>query len=147
MRFTGIALPSGTAAKLIVYTARIVALGAQNKQAARLANLIGFVFNLLFVFVFKLLEFCPCLKDFFILGFGKAFASAISSSGYCSFFISAVAKNSALPAKHNVGSASRHVGGDGYGAELACLRNYFSLALVILCVEHIVLYAFLFKHF
>ena len=36
-------------------------------------------------------------------------------------------------------TTASHVGGDGNGALLACLSNYLSLALVVLCVEHLVL--------
>ena len=93
------------------------------------------------------MEFCPCLKDFFILGFGKALCLGNKLLGVLQLFHFGSCQKFCVTAKHNVGSASCHVGGDGYGAELACLRNYFSLALVILCVEHIVLNAFLFKHF
>jgi hypothetical protein len=52
-----------------------------------------------------------------------------------------------VAAQHDIGAASGHVGGDGDGAELAGLRDDLGFLLVVLGVEHVVLYALaLFQH-
>ena len=47
-------------------------------------------------------------------------------------------------AQFDIGTATRHVGGYGYGGALSGKGNDFSLALVIFCVEHLMWY---FRHF
>ena len=45
-----------------------------------------------------------------------------------------------VAAQHDVRASARHVGGDGDGARSARLRDYLRLALVILGVEHVVVF-------
>ena len=52
-----------------------------------------------------------------------------------------------VAAKDDVGAATGHVGGYGDGAGLAGLRHNGRLALVLLCVEHLVGYASVPQHF
>ena len=47
--------------------------------------------------------------------------------------------------QHDIGTAAGHVGSYGDRTELACLRDYLRFLLMVLCVEHIVLYTALFK--
>ena len=44
-----------------------------------------------------------------------------------------------VTAQHDIGTAARHVGGDGDRAELTCLRDDLRLFLVVLGVQDIVL--------
>ena len=42
-----------------------------------------------------------------------------------------------VTAKHNIRTASSHIGGDGNGAKTARLRNDLRLLFVLLCVKHV----------
>ena len=49
-----------------------------------------------------------------------------------------------VAAQHDIGAAASHIGGDGHSALLTGLCNDFGFALMLLCVQHIVLNAALF---
>ena len=50
-----------------------------------------------------------------------------------------------VAAQHDIGAAASHIGGDGHSALLTGLCNDFGFALMLLCVQHIVLNAALFQ--
>ncbi len=68
----GVALTAGTAAQLVVDAAGLVALGAQDKQAAYGADLVRLVLDLVLILGLGLGEHLPGVQDLLVVGLGKA---------------------------------------------------------------------------
>src|SRR6185312_873931 len=105
-----IALAPGTAAQLIVDTARLVPLGADDVQPTRRQHLGMALF--------------PGGA-----GLLRRRRVDLPETGQLRLQIAA---------EHDVGAAARHVGGDGHGAGLAGLRDDQRFTLVLLGVQHLV---------
>ena len=117
----GIALAAGAAAQLVVDAPALVALGAEDVQAAGLHHTSR-------ARPAHGLELRQHGRVVLVLLVVAARASAIISG---------------LPPEHDVGAAARHVGRDGDRALAARLGDDLGLALVLLGVQHVVLDALL----
>ena len=113
-----VALAAGAAAQLVVDAARLVALGADDVQAARATTL-----------VVQLLPLGAQLRDRGLPCRRRRSASSASTASICLLDVAA---------QHDVGAAARHVGGDGDHLRAARLRHDLGLARVLLGVEHLV---------
>ena len=139
LALTGIALTTGTAAQLVVDTAGVVALGAQNVQAAGFAHFVRFFLNFFFILLFQILESLAGVQDLLIVRLGKA-------GSLCNQLIAelhplhlCLGQELGVTAQHNIRTTTGHIGGDGHCAEFTGLGNNLCLALVVLGVKHIVL--------
>ena len=68
----GVALTAGAAAELVVDAAGLVALGAQDEQAAGGTDLVGLLLDLVFVLGLCLGKRLPGVQDLLVLGVGVA---------------------------------------------------------------------------
>ena len=136
---TGVALTTGTAAQLVVDSSGFVALGADDIKTACRAHFFGFVRKCGFVLVFQLAECLARFKDFLVVGFRKAgrFGNHLFGVAFFSHF--GFRHEFRVAAENNIGTAARHVRGDGHRAVLTGLRNDFGFFFVIFRVEHFVL--------
>ena len=116
-RGAGIALAAGAAAQLVVDAARLVALGADDMQAAG-GNDLGV----------QLLPFLPQRVDAPLL---LRFVHALGGAQHVNRLLD-------VAAKHDVGAAAGHIGGDGHHLRLARLSHDFGLARMLLGVEYLV---------
>ena len=139
----GVALTAGTAAQLVVDAAGLVALGAQDEQAAGFADLVGLRCQLLAVFILGVGEHLPGLENGLVVGLGKARGLGDEVRGEAGLLQVVLGQELGVAAQHDVGTTAGHVGGDGDGAELTGLGDDLCFLLVILCVQHVVLDAFL----
>ena len=123
-RAAGVALPSRAAAQLVVDPARLVALGADDVQAAGLDH--GVVADL---------PVGAHLGDlaFFFLGQQRLVVAQLED------------QRLERAAQHDVRATAGHVRGDGDGVGLAGLRDDLGLARVLLGVQHLVGKLFLFQ--
>ena len=123
-----------------------MALGTDDIKTAHRANLFGNRTNLLLIFFVQLHKGFAGFEDFGVLRigirggfadelFGKAHTAHLR---FCHIF--------GITAQHNIGTASGHVGGDGYGAFFTGLRNDFGFLFMVLRVEYFVLYAAALEH-
>ena len=129
---TDIALTPGTAAQLIIDTAGFVALGADDAKTA------GGDYLFLFLIRFRLIMFV-----YFFIAFAErknfiVYVGNVRADGKFDIFVRSALFAEALfgevfgvAAQQNIRAAPRHVGGDGYGAESACLRYDFRFAFVV----------------
>ena len=151
-RLAGIALASGAAAELVVDAARLVALGAEDEEAAGVDDLIVLGFDGIGVHLEGLSPFR--LGDFELLALVVEAQEAGGRHGIDGSLGHAEGARAALlhqllaghelgiAAEQNVGAAAGHVGGDGDHAEAAGLGHDFGFALMELGVEHHVAHAF-----
>ncbi len=116
-----------------------MALGADDKQAAGGADLIRLVLHFFFILIFKLGEGLPRVQDFLVVGLGKAGGLGDQLVGEFHLAHFRGGHELGVAAQDNIGTAARHVGGDGDRAELAGLRDDLRLALVLLGVEDLML--------
>ena len=122
-RGAGIALAAGAAAELVVDAARLVALGAEDVQAAELRPPRSCSGS---VTCSRLLQRRPA-------------ASSGAASGSTPFLLQhLLGEELGVAAEQDVGAAAGHVGGDGDRALAAGLGDDLRLALVVLGVEHVV---------
>ncbi len=134
-----VALTAGTTAQLVVDAAGLVALGADDIQPACLADFLRLLLALLVVFLHQLAVLLAHPEDFGVLGL------LVADGGVNHILVNPKAAQLALclefavAAQLNVGTASRHVRGDGDRALVSCLRDNFRLFFVVLRVEHLVL--------
>ena len=151
-RLAGIALAAGAAAELVVDAPRLVALGAEDEEAAGLDDLLVLLLRGLGV---DLEGFGPLgLGDFELLALVVEAQEAGGGHGVDGALGHADGARAALldqflaghelgvAAEQNVGAAAGHVGGDGDHAEAAGLGHDFGFALVELGVQHDVADAF-----
>ena len=119
--FARVALASGASAQLVVYTARLVALGADYAQAARRYNLVVLLGAYLFIF----------FEDFGV--------ELRIVGGRLALLRKLVAREELrVSAEDDVRSAARHVRRDCDRAEASCLRDYRGFLVVDLRVQHVV---------
>ena len=139
-----VALAAGTAAQLVVDASRLVALGADDGEAA------GFDHGVV-------------LGGAHLLGLGQGRGAILVRGCRCAFLVGlggvgrcrlvaqtavrvepalaqqVVGHDLGVAAKEDVGAAAGHVRGDGHGAHAARLRDDVRLALVVLRVQRLVL--------
>ncbi len=120
----GVALASAAAAQLQVDAAGFVPLGADDVQAAELANFLAL--DLHFFAGFDLLD----QRRPFLLGHVEARLVFVLQQGPGHDF--------GIAAEDDIGAAAGHVGGDGDGALAPGLGHDLGLTLVMLGVEHLV---------
>src|SRR5277367_3469074 len=150
-----VALASGTAAELIIDTARFVALRAENVQTAQRDNFVMLGFALPGeIFIDGLPLVGRDLKDLsFVLeehhlhgGLRSFCCSTINANhrgrsriGHGQFIFQAIVAGHLLgiAAEENVRAAAGHVGGHGDGAFASSLRDDTRFALVLLGVEYL----------
>ena len=118
-----------------------MALGAEYEQSARLYDLLLFGIGHDALFRLYFLESCACGKNIRVVGaseFGRFEYMLLGKSlgthlRFCKIF--------AVSSEHYIGSASRHVGGNGNGAVFARLGDYLRFLLVIFGVKDAVGYS------
>ncbi len=138
-RLAGVTLTAGTAAELIVNTAGIVTLRADDEQTAGLAHLVRFAGNFRLVLFQRFGKHGACIENFLIFRFGIAGRlgdQLIGKSCLAQIVLCHVLR---IAAEHDIRAAACHVGGNGNGTELTGLRDDLSFLLMILGVEQIVL--------
>ena len=133
-----VALTAGTAAELVIDTARFVALGADDAKPARFDDLLLFFVRLRLV---SLVEVLVSLSH----GLRRLIEFGIRSRKLDGLVLDALFAKALLgkifgvAAEQNIGTAARHVGRDGDGAKAARLGDDLRLALVVLCVQDVML--------
>ena len=116
-----------------------MALCTDDIKTARLANLVRLGRDFLLKFLVEFLIFFSCRDDFLVVGFSKTgcflneLFGVAKPSHFCKREILRVT------AKLDIGTASRHICGDGDSALFACLSDDFRLTLVIFRIEDFVL--------
>ncbi len=118
-RRAGVALASRPAAQLVVDAARLVALGAEDVQAAGLEHLLALGLRTV----------------------RRYFASAAWNFGSTGSLVPACGRRHELgiAAEHDIGAAAGHVGRNRDCAEAAGLGDDFRFALMVLGVQHVML--------
>ena len=137
----GVALTAASAAQLVIDTARLVPLGAEDVQSARGAHLFGLRARRGLVLGQLPAEESARFEDRFVLGLGIAGRLAdrvlvvpgAAKIGLCQIL--------RVAAEHDVRAAAGHVRGDRHRAELARLRDDLRFLFVVLGVEHAVRHA------
>ena len=125
LRAARVALTAGAAAQLVVDTARLMALGADDAQAAGSADLL-------------------LLLGANLLGLGQGLGALLVGGVLGSGVDAVVAQDVerqevGVAAQQDVGTTAGHVRGDGDGAQTTGLGDDGGLALVVLGVEDLVL--------
>ena len=161
---TRVALTAGTAAQLVVDAAALVALGADDEQAACSAHLLGFGIDLGLALGVQLIKAPAGRKDVGVLGVAVAVGFGQQHLHRCRvgvlglFGIQQVLAEVLLAhlglghelgiaAQHDIGTTACHVGGDGDGTLFTGLRHDLGLALVVLGVQHVEVAGVLLQHF
>ena len=142
----GVALAAGTAAELVVDPAGVVALGADDEQAAGLAHPVRLAGDLLLVLAELIGEHLPGLQNFTVVGLGIAGGVGDDLVGVTGLAQVVGGHVLGVAAQHDIGTTAGHVGGHGNGPELARLGHDLGLLLVVLGVEQIVADALLGQH-
>ena len=135
----GIALTAGTAAELVVDAAGVVALGADDEQAACLAHPVGFAGDLLLVLLQFFCKKLPGGENLLIVGVGIAGGlgdQLIAHAGLAQIVLGQVL---GVAAQHDIRTTAGHVGGHGDGAELTGLGHNLRFLFVVFGVEEVVL--------
>ena len=129
---TGVALTAGTAAQLVVDAAGLVALGAQDEQAAGCADLVGLRLICSLRYLSSASEnIFRALRIVFVVGLGKAGGLGDELVGEARLPQVVLGQELGVAAQHDVGTAAGHVGGDGDGAELTGLGDDLCFLLVV----------------
>ena len=151
---TRVALTAGTAAQLVVDAAALVALGADDEQAACSTHFLGLGIDLGFALGVQLIKAPAGCKDVGVLGvavavcFGQQHLHRCRVSVLGLFGIQQVLTEVLLAhlglghelgvaAQHDIGTTACHVGGNGNGTLFAGLRHDLGFTLVVLCVQHV----------
>ncbi|MPN20947.1 hypothetical protein SDC9_168326 [bioreactor metagenome] len=133
--FPGVALTARAAAELVVNPAGVVALGADDEQAACFPDLFRHVGNLRLVAGKGLGIPLPGVQNLLAVGFGIAGGLANQLVGHTGFTQIRLRHILGVAAQHDIRAAASHVGGHGDGAQLARLRDDLRFLLVVLGVE------------
>ena len=134
-RFTGVSLTAGTATELIVDTAGLMALRADDKQAADCTHSVRFLVHIDLVPRIGLLVCRTRRKDLGIIRLckgiclGNDLVRQLLLTQLCQRHIFGVA------AQHDIRTTAGHVGGDRHCAELTRLRYDFRFLFMVLCVQ------------
>ena len=145
-RFAGVALTAGTAAQLVVDTAGVVPLGADDEQAAGLPHLVGFSGDLRLVLRQLVGKQLPGVQYLLVVRLGVAGGlgdQLVGKPGLAEVVLGHVL---GVAAQHDIRTTAGHVGGHGHGAELTGLRHDLRFLLVVLGVQQIVLDALAGEH-
>ena len=140
-----VALTAGTAAELIVDAAGLVALGAQDEQAAHLTDLVRLRLDGLLVLGLRVGVLLPGVQDLLVVGVGVAGGLGDELVAHPRLPQVGLGQILRVAAQHDVGAAAGHVGGHGDGPHLAGLGHDLRFLLVVLGVQHVVLDAPLFQ--
>ncbi len=138
----GVALTPRTSAELIIDTAGFVALGTEYAKSARLYNLLLFRVRFLFVICVQL-----GIARAGSLFFFRKLSVRVGDCNLYHFVVVALLAHTlfgkifGVAAQKNIRSAARHVGCDCNRVKSARLRDDFRLALVVFCVQYVVLNA------
>ena len=89
--------------------------------------------------VFQLAEGFARFEDFLVVGFRKTGRFSNHLFGVAFFAHFGFRHKFRVAAENNIGTAARHICGDGYRAVLTGLRNDFGFFFVVFRVEHFVL--------
>ena len=122
-RCARIALTARATTQLVIDAAGFMAFGGDDVQAACSDNDLFIVSDFRFDARF----------DCFLFGLAHRFIGFARDQHF------------SVPAKHDVGAATGHVGGDSNSARLACLRDDLCFLLVVAGVEHLMRNFFFFQ--
>ena len=134
----GVTLTAGTTAQLVIDTAGLVALGADDEQAAGLAHLDSLIGNLLLEVLQQLLIALTGFQNLLVVGVGVGVSLGNQLVHHALLAQLALCQEVGVAAQQNVGTTTGHVGGDGDGTQLTGLCHNLGFQLVILGVQHIV---------
>ncbi|MPM77103.1 hypothetical protein SDC9_124103 [bioreactor metagenome] len=115
-----------------------MALGADDEQTARLADLDRFVGDLRLELCQRVGVLLPGVQNFFIIGLGIAGGLGDQLVGHAGFAQDRLSQILGVAAQHDIGTAPGHVGGDGDGAQLAGLGDDLGFLFVVLGVQNVV---------
>ena len=133
-----VALTAGAAPQLVVDTAGLVALSAQDEQAARRPDPVGLLLDFRLILGFRLRELLPGVQNLLVVGLGKAGGLGDKLVGHARLAQVGLGQELGVAPQHNVGAAARHVGGHSDRPELARLGHDLRFLLVVLGVQDVV---------
>ena len=145
--FSGVALTSRTAAKLIVYTSGLVSFRTYNAKTARVFNDFRFFVNFIFEVVVKFGISASCFQYFLVVGFRKRGRSNDVFVLELLFFHLLLCHVFRVTAKRDIRSAPRHVGCYRNRALASRLCDYRRFFFMVLRVQNVMLDAFAFEKF
>ena len=134
----GVALTAGTAPELVIDPAGIVALGADDEEAAGGADLLRLLRDDGLVVGHALGKEGPGLQDLLVVGLGVAGGVGDDLLAVAGLHEIGLGQVLGVAAQHDVGAAACHVGGHGDGPQLAGLGHDLGFLLVVLGVQHVV---------
>ena len=145
--FAGVALTAGAAAELVVDPAGLMALGADDEQAAGSPDLLGLPAGLHLVGLIGLGISPPGLENGRVLGLGEGVG--LDDQRFVHAALAEIVEGQILgvAAQHDIGTTACHVGGDGHGPQLAGLGHDLGFLLMVLGVEDIVGDTLFLEHF
>ena len=143
---TGIALTASTTAQLVINPAGLVALGAQDEQAAHFTYLLRLFLNLAFILGLGVGEHLAGVQDLLVVGLGVAGGLGDQLIGHASLTQVSLGQILGVTAQHDIGTTAGHVGGHGDRAQLTGLSHDLSFLLVVLCVQDVMLDALALEH-
>ena len=123
-----------------------MALGAYDVQSARLLDLFRLFGGLGGVLFHQLLVQLPALEYLRVLRLREACYLVYLIVVVAALYKVCLGKELGVSSEHDIGASSCHVGRNGDRAVLSRLSYYLSLPLVVLGVEHLVVYPPLFEH-
>src|SRR6185369_7764143 len=152
----GIALTPRTSAQLVIDTTRLMTFRTENEKAACTDDTVVLFVGFRFVTIEDLVPLIRVNnvflagvveeRGFAVVGFALDLALRHTHALRQSFLDAFLLRHElGVSAQQNVGTATGHVGGDGYGTLATGLSNDFGFALVELRVENYVLDALLFQ--
>ena len=137
-RRTDIALTACSSSQLIVDTAGLVTLGADDAQSAPGNDFFFFLIDFCFIFVVEFPELLARFQNFGVVGIvvrGSRGNGLLAHADVAHTFYRHVF---GIAAQHDVGTAAGHVGSDGNGAEFTRLSDYFRFLFMVFGVQHVV---------
>ena len=138
LRLAGVALTAGPAAELVVDAAGFVPLGADDVEAAGLADEICLAVDLGLVALVGLVIGRAGGEDLGVVRLGEGIGLGDELVGETLLAQIALRHELGVAAEHDVGAAAGHIRRDGDRAEVARLRDDLGFLFVVLGVEDVV---------
>ncbi len=139
--FARVSLAAGAAPQLVVNAAALMALGANDIEAAQRLDLLGLRGNLGFVFPVKPGKGLPGLQNVRVLCVAERGSLHQQLLAVALFAHFGLGHKLRVAAQADVRAASGHVGGDGHRSFAARLGHNLGFLLVELGVKHLMLHA------
>ena len=137
LRLAGVSLTAGAAAQLIINTARLVALGADDEKAACVSHELCLLVDLHLIFGVGFFIGGSCGENFGVVRFGKGVGFGDEFIGKTLLFEVALGHELCVAAEHDIRAAACHVGRDRDRAEVTGLRDDLGFLFVVLGVQNV----------